>query len=47
MDEKTKKEIFRLYFDEMYSYEDLVEHFKSKYTYAELKSLIMKYITKE
>lgn len=47
MDEKTKNEIFRLYFDKMYSYKDLVKHFKSKYTYAELKSLITKYITKE
>lgn len=39
-----KQEIIYLYFNKMYSYSRLQEHFKDKYTYAELKGVITKYL---
>lgn len=40
VDIKEKKEIWRLYFEKMYSYEELERHFKGKYKYCQLKSII-------
>lgn len=42
--DKHKKEIIHLYFNEMYTFEMLLERFKNIYTYAELKSFIINYI---
>lgn len=42
--EEHKNEIINLYFNKMYSYSRLIEYFKNKYTYAEIKSVIMKYL---
>lgn len=39
LEEKTK--IWNLYFYKMYSYADLEKHFKGKYTYSQLKSIII------
>lgn len=36
-----KKEIYDLYFNRCYSYEELEKHFKGKYTYTQLKTIIM------
>lgn len=44
--ESVEKEIIRLYFEEMYSYSELLAHFKNKYTYAEVKKVITKHIRK-
>lgn len=44
MTEKTKKEVLDLYFNKMYSYSKLQEHFNDKYGYAELKTVISKYL---
>lgn len=41
VDLKTKKKIWRLYFDEFYSYQDILRCFKWKFTAAQLKSIIM------
>lgn len=37
---KEKKEVWDLYFRHFYSYDDLEAHFKGKYTYAQLKTII-------
>lgn len=42
MKDKVIKEIWELYFDEMYSYEELIEHFNNKYSYAQIRSAIDK-----
>jgi hypothetical protein len=42
--EEHKNEIINLYFNKRYSYSRLIEHFENKYTYAEIKSVIMKYL---
>ena len=44
--ESIEKEIIRLYFQEMFSYSQLMAYFKNKYTYAELKKVITKHIRK-
>lgn len=44
MVDRIKKEVIHLYFDKMYSYSRLQEHFKDKYSYAELKGVISKYL---
>jgi hypothetical protein len=44
MVDKVKKEVIDLYFNKMYSYSRLQEHFKDKYSYAELKGVISKYL---
>lgn len=43
-DPKIQKEIIRLYFDEMYTFNMLLKHFKHQFTYAELKTFITNYI---
>lgn len=45
--EKDKEEIKYLYFEKMYSYSMLMQHFNGKYTYAELKTFIAKTIKGE
>ena len=40
MDITIKRRIWKLYFDEMYSYEELVNHFGGKYTYGEIKKAV-------
>lgn len=40
MIEKDKKKIWYLYFDKLYSYDELEAAFFGKYSYAELKSVI-------
>ena len=40
VDIAEKKEIWKLYFDKFYSYDELEEYFKGKYSYAQLKSII-------
>lgn len=42
MEDKVIKEIWELYFDEMYSYKELIEHFDNKYSYAQIRSAIDK-----
>lgn len=39
--EEEKKLIWKLYFWEMYSYEDLEKFFEGKYDYHQLKSIVM------
>ena len=39
-EEKTKQEVWDLYFNRLYSYAQLVEHFKDKLTYADIKRII-------
>ena len=40
-DVEVKKKIYDLYFVSMYSYRQLERYFKKKYSYAEIKSVIM------
>lgn len=44
MTEQEKKELYKLYFNNFYSISELVEHFKNKYTYLEVKTAIRKYL---
>lgn len=37
-----EQKILDLYFDKMYSYSEIMKHFKGKYTYAEVKKVINK-----
>lgn len=37
-----EQEILDLYFDKMYSYSEIMKHFKGKYSYAEIKKVINK-----
>ena len=37
---KEKQKIWKLYFDEFYSYKELEDYFKGKYSYIQLKSVI-------
>lgn len=43
MTEQEKKELYKLYFNNFYSISELVEYFKNKYTYLEIKTAIRKY----
>ena len=36
------KKILDLYFDKMYSYSELINHFQGKYSYSEIKKVISK-----
>ena len=38
---KEKEEIWNLYFNKMFSYDTLIAYFKGKYTYSQLKSIIL------
>lgn len=38
---EEKKIIWELYFYKFYKYDDLLTHFQGKYTYAQLKSIII------
>ena len=38
---KDKLVIWNLYFNRMFTYDELIEHFKGKYKYSQLKSIIM------
>lgn len=40
MIEKDKKKIWYLYFEKLYSYDELESYFAYRYTYSELKSVI-------
>ena len=44
MTEKVEKEIIDLYFYKMYSYSQLINHYKQKYSYGEIKNVIKKYL---
>ena len=44
MTEQEKQELFELYFKEFYSISRLVKHFKNKYTYLEIRTVIRKYL---
>lgn len=39
--QKVIAEIKELYFNKMYNYSELIYHFKNKYTYAEIKQVII------
>lgn len=41
IDIKEKKLIWNLYFFKGYTYDDLIAHFKGKYKYSQLKSIII------
>lgn len=41
VDMEIKKKIWDLYFYKGYTYEELETHFKGKYKYSQLKSIIM------
>lgn len=41
VDTKEKAKIWSLYFYEMFTYEDLIAYFKGKYSYSQLKSIIL------
>jgi hypothetical protein len=41
VDPKEKAKIWNLYFYKMFTYEDLRKYFNEKYTYAQLKSIII------
>lgn len=40
MEREIIYEIYDLYFDKMYNYEQILKHFKNKYTYKEIKDVI-------
>ena len=40
MTDNDKKEIKILYFQEMKTYTQIMEHFNNKYSYAEIKSVL-------
>ena len=40
MEEKIKKEIWNLYFNKMYSYEEIIAYYNKIFTYAEIKKVI-------
>lgn len=44
IDIKEKKIIWDLYFNKGFSYEELERHFKGKYKYSQLKSIIVERI---
>lgn len=44
--EKDKQTILDLYFNKFYSYSQILEYFKGKYCYAEVKTFIKKHINK-
>lgn len=41
---EDKKRIHRLYFHKMYSIQELVDYFRDKYTYTNIRSLIWEII---
>lgn len=40
MKQSIKEEIWFLFFEKLYYVDDIIEHFKNKYTYNEIKSVI-------
>ena len=44
INKKDMDELNDLYFNNMYSFSQIIEHFKNKYSYAEIKTAIMKKI---
>lgn len=42
MTDEVEKKILDLYFNEMYSYTDIIAYFKNKYTYPQIKKVINK-----
>lgn len=42
MTEQVEKRILQLYFDEMYSYSEIMIYFKNKYSYPQIKTVINK-----
>ena len=40
MKEEDKKKVWELYFDKMYSYSQIMDYFKGKYVYADIKKAI-------
>ena len=44
MTEQEKIELFELYFRKFYTIEQLVRHFKKKYTHLEIRTAIRKYL---
>ncbi len=42
MTQEVEKEILDLYFERLYTYDQMIEHFKGKYTYTEIKRVINK-----
>ena len=47
IDIKDEELINHLYFDKMYSYSQLIEHFNGKYTYAIIRQVIHNRLEKE
>jgi hypothetical protein len=41
VDKNEKEKIWNLFFFEGFSYDDLIAYFKGKYTYSQLKSIIL------
>lgn len=39
--------IVELYFDRMYNYSQIIAHFKNKYSYAEIKQIILNHLKDE
>lgn len=46
MTKKDEKLIISLYFEKMYSFEDLDKHFNNKYKYSEIRQVIDNYLYK-
>lgn len=46
MTNKDEKLIISLYFEKMYSFEDLDKHFNNKYKYSEIRQVIDNYFRK-
>lgn len=42
MTKEVEEEILYLYFEQVYSYSEIILHFKGKYSYAEIKKVINK-----
>ena len=40
MTEKEKEQVLHLYFNRLFSYEEIQKHFKNKFSYSEIKSVI-------
>ena len=39
---KDKEKLYELYFERMFSYSQIIAYFGNRYSYAEIKSAIMK-----
>lgn len=46
MNEIDKQKILNLYFNKMYSYNDIINHFNNKYKYSEIRQVIDNYFRK-